>query len=320
MYKSIGIDISKATFDVFIFETKSSHVFSNDASGFKKLLKKCDAKTLVVMEASGPYHVPLATFLHRNEIAVSVVNPLVIKRYSQMSLQRAKTDKKDAKVIAEYADIYKPKQWKPESKSTISIKQIFTAIELFEKQLRQSKNQLDAFKSSGYTDKAVLQSLNLLIKTIEKKKESLNKELIALTAEHHGGMMERITTIPGVGNKTAALLIAITDGFEKFENHKQLAAYIGFSPRVFQSGTSVRGKGHICKMGKAQIRKLLYLCSWTAKRYNRACVDMKERLVLKGKPNKVINIAIANKLLKQAFAIAKGDTGYNENYSINSCF
>lgn len=108
------------------------------------------------------------------------------------------------------------------------------------------------------------------------------------------------------------MLIAITDDFTKFEHYKQLIAYVGFSPRIYESGTSVRGKGHICKMGKSQIRKLLYLCTWTAKRYNKTCREMYDRLHAKGKPERVIKIAIANKLLKQAFAVATSKQKYIE--------
>ncbi len=100
-------------------------------------------------------------------------------------------------------------------------------------------------------------------------------------------------------------LTIVTDNFKKFENYKQLIAYVGLSPRIYQSGTSVKGKGHICKMGNSQVRKLLYMCS---------CKEMYDRLKAKGKPERVIKIAIANKLLKQSFAIATTKTMYKENY------
>ena len=82
-----------------------------------------------------------------------------------------------------------------------------------------------------------------------------------LADENYKETMELIQSIPGIGPKTAMALIILTNNFENFENYKQLIAYIGFSPRIYQSGTSVNGKGHICKMGNAQIRKMLYLCS-----------------------------------------------------------
>ncbi|MEZ4880590.1 MAG: transposase [Chitinophagales bacterium] len=107
---------------------------------------------------------------------------------------------------------------------------------------------------------------------------------------------------------------------KKFDNYRQLIAYVGLSPRKYESGTSVRGRGHICKMGQSQIRKLLYMCSWSAKKLNKACIAMYERLIAKGKAERVVKIAIANKLLKQAFAIAKNKEVYNENFMQKVCF
>lgn len=135
-----------------------------------------------------------------------------------------------------------------------------------------------------------------------------------------GCFLHLLTSIPSIGNKTAMMLIAMTDNFSKFEHYKQLIAYVGLGPRVYQSGTSVNGKGHICKMGKSQIRKLLYMCSWTAKYCNKACREMYERLKAKGKPERVIKVAIANKLLKQAFAVATSKQKHIENYQPNICF
>ena len=83
---------------------------------------------------------------------------------------------------------------------------------------------------------------------------------------------------------------------------------------VYESGTSVKGKGHVTKMGNKYLRKLLYMCTWTAKKYNAQCKQMHERLSAKGKPEKVIKIAMANKLLRQAFAIGTNLGKYEKNY------
>ena len=108
MCKFIGIDISKQTFDVGFLENKiwKHYVFENKVSGFKKLLKLIKSVDWVVMEASGSYYLPLAEFLNKMGMQVCVVNPLVIRRFSQTNLYRAKTDKKDAQTIAEYAEKY----------------------------------------------------------------------------------------------------------------------------------------------------------------------------------------------------------------------
>tara|TARA_R110002033_G_scaffold82086_1_gene132919 strand:- start:117 stop:914 length:798 start_codon:yes stop_codon:yes gene_type:complete len=258
--------------------------------------------------------VQLATFLHLSSFNVCVLNPLIIRRYSQTRLYRAKTDKKDAKTIAEYGAQYELKRWCPESKHGIEIRQLYTALELLKKQKHQTKRQLESFEVTGLLSrslrKELKQVLMLLIRRIDKFEEKI--EEIGKLA--YKDTVERIKTIPGVGLKTAIMMSVITDNFTKFENHKQLTAFVGFSPRLYQSGTSVKGKGHICKMGKPQIRKLLYLCSWSAKRVNKNCVEMYERLKEKGKPERVIKIAIANKLIKQIFSIATNKQLYNENH------
>jgi transposase len=325
MCKVIGIDISKQTFDVCIRkERKLIHlIFENNPKGFKKFLKKMDLDTdFVVMEASGPYYVRLASFLFESNVVVSVVNPLIIKRFSQMKFYRAKTDKKDANIIMEYGEteFSNLRVWQPESKEVHQLKQLHSAIELLRKQFRQSKNQLEAFTSSGLLDPIVKKCLGKDIQQLIKHIELLESTMLKICKDQYSESLELLTSIPSIGNKTAVLLIAITDNFTKFEHYKQLIAYVGFSPRTYQSGTSVRGKGHICKMGSSQIRKVLYMCTWTAKRCNKGCVTMYDRLKEKGKPERVIKVALANKLLKQAFAIATSKQKYNENYQLNVCF
>lgn len=98
----LGIDISKDTFDVINKEGKHTQ-YSNNNKGFSKFYKAIPKNSLCTMEVTGIYHLCLAKFLFYKEVAVSVVNPLRIKRFSQMHLSRNKTDKADAKIIALYA-------------------------------------------------------------------------------------------------------------------------------------------------------------------------------------------------------------------------
>lgn len=326
MDKVIGIDISKQTFDVSFRENQAivHKVYPNTVAGFKKFYDRISSQEQprLVMEASGVYYLSLASYFYSKKVAVSVVNPLMIKRFSQMKFYRAKTDKKDARTIMEYGQeqIADLALWQPQKKQIQQLKQMHSAVELLQKQLRQSKNQLEAFATTKAMDKTVKEHLVALIAHIEESIAAIESQMIKICQEHYKACFTALSSIPGIGPKTALLLIAITDNFEKFEHYKQLIAYVGLSPRVYQSGSSVKGKGHICKMGKAQIRKLLYMCSWTAKRYNKACSEMYQRLKAKGKPERVIKVAIANKLLKQAFAIATSKQKYIENYQSNICF
>lgn len=322
MCKIIGIDISKQTFDVgFKKESTWNHfVFENNKKGFSKLLKKVESDDWIVMEASGPYYFQLALFFYNQNKNVCVLNPLIIRRYSQTRLYRAKTDKKDAQTIAEYGGQYDLQKWKPETEDIIEIKQLYTALELINKEIHQSKRQLESLVSTGALTKALASTLKSIIKFLKAKSNKLERQIECKAEQHYKSTLERLKSIPGIGTKTAIMLTVITNDFDKFENHKQLIAYVGFSPRLYQSGTSVRGKGHICKMGKSQIRKLMYLCSWAAKRCNPDCIKMYNRLKEKGKPERVIKVALANKLLKQAFSIVKNQTYYSENFLEKACF
>ena len=323
MSKYTGIDVSKATLDVAYLNKQQKWVHqqvSNNVKGFKAIIKMTATDGVIVMEASGPYYMQLAMFLHKHGRAAAVVNPLKVRRYSQMKMQRAKTDRKDAQTIADFAEIDKPKLWQPNDQVINDLQQIITALDSINKQIIMNKNQLEAFKSSGSIERQVRKSLKHAINSLEHNKVALNKQLDKLTQEQYSETMELLTSIPGIGPKGATMLTIITNNFQKFSHYKQVIAYVGFSPRIFESGTSVRGKGHICKMGKSQVRKILYMCSWSAKFKNKACREMYDRLKAKGKPERVIKIAIANKLIKQAFAVATNKTVYSENYQSNICF
>ena len=101
--------------------------------------------------------------------------------------------------------------------------------------------------------------------------------MLEIVKVHYETTFNSLKTIPGIGQKTAIILIAITNNFKKFDDIKKLSAYVGLAPRVYESGTSVKGKGHITKMGNKYVRKLLYLCAWSAKRHNDQCKSMYER-------------------------------------------
>ena len=153
----------------------------------------------------------------------------------------------------------------------------------------------------------------------KQQQRNIASRIDLLITKHHAALMQSLTSIPGMGKKTATMLIVVSDGFKKFASAKQLSAYVGLSPRIYQSGSSVKGRARICKMGMSRVRTLLYLCSWSAKRYNNACRELYERLVTKGKSKRLALIAVANKLLKQAFAIATTNTFYNDHYKKNIC-
>ena len=306
--KIVGIDVSKLTIDVY--DGKKSYQFKNSITGFKQLIKKTSGH--YVMEATGSYHVKLASYLFDSNLLISVVNPLIVKRYSQMRLLRAKTDKSDAIMIYEYGQFDELKQWEVPKAYIVEIKQIFTAIDLMLKHRLGYRNQIEAFTQMKIKSKQVFKGLEDQVEILNYAIKELEEAAEKLVLENAGVLYQKLKTIPSIGRKSAIMLIAITNEFKDFENSKQLSSYVGISPRIYQSGTSVNGKGKICKMGMGQMRKILFMGSLTAIRHNLACKEIFNRLVEKGKPKKVALVAVMNKLIKQAFAIGTKLENYVE--------
>ncbi|HEY4649963.1 MAG TPA: IS110 family transposase [Pontibacter sp.] len=311
----VGIDISKDYFDVALpQQEKYRHLkLENNREGFSKLLKALQGlQACCIMEASGPYYLQLATYLHARGIEVSVVNPLSIRRFCQMRLTRAKTDKKDAQMIARYGLCEQPGLWEPEAAHLLELRQLQMVAEGLEKTLHQQARQLEALWAAPQVSKQARKSLEQSQQYIQKQVEKLEAAMLLLIQEHHQQLFEQVTSIPGLGKKSALLLLVITGGFTRFAHYKQLVSYLGLSPRIYESGTSIKGRARICKMGMSRVRAVLYVCSWSAIKVNKACRELYQRLLAKGKAKRVALIAVVNKLLRQAFAVATKKEFYLE--------
>tara|TARA_R110002072_G_scaffold287067_1_gene452301 strand:- start:4316 stop:5272 length:957 start_codon:yes stop_codon:yes gene_type:complete len=311
--KTIGIDISKLTFDVYSEELGHAQ-FSNDKDGFKafkKLLKKED---LVVMEATGCYHFQLANYLFGLNYKVSVVNPLVVKRFIQMKQQKVKTDKQDAMMIALFGIEQNPELWDPEPKFIEEGKLLTTLMQLYVKQQTQLKNKLDNLQSGGRTQGIMISSLKLQLKRIKVELKKLESSLEELLKEHAPEVLTNIRSIPGIGKKTAMLMMVTTNNFRDFTSAKQVTSYVGLAPVERTSGSSIRGRSYISKKGDPMLRHHLFMCSFTACQNNPQCRALYERIEGKGKSKKLALIAVCNKLIKQAYGVCKNDLIYDENY------
>ena len=158
----------------------------------------------------------------------------------------------------------------------------------------------------------VLHYLKSSLKQIQKEIKTLEGKL--LVKQQHQEILTGLKTILGIGNTTAAMLVVLTDGFSKFETASQLCSCVGITPTTRESGSSIRGRARISKVGNKKLWNLLFLCSFNACKHNKACRELYERIVNKGKSKKLALIALANMLLKQCFAIAKSCRPYDEMY------
>ena len=311
--KIYGIDISKDVFDVFSIES-GHHQFKNDEKGFKALVKTLKKETLVVMEATGYYHYRLAQYLYKKGIGVSVVNPLSVKRFIQMKLAKVKTDKSDAKAICEYGQMNDVPLYTALTDVQAECLQLFRLLDNYLKKRTQTKNKKHGEEVLGIPSKYVYQSLKRDLKHLNNEVTALEDRLLELVKQDQQAQLTLLKSIPGMGVKTALFLIVITDGFKKFDSASQLCSYVGITPTIRESGSSVRGRSRFSKVGNKKLRNLLFLCAFSACKHNKACREIYERIVNKGKSKKLALIAVANKLLKQAFAIAKSGNPYDENF------
>jgi len=313
----VGIDISKAWFDAaWVAEGQERHQrFEYTGEGIGQLLEQTPEAARYVMEATGTYHARLALRLHESGREVSVVNPLVIRRFAQMRLSRVKSDRADAELIRRYGEQQPWQPWQPATDEVLELQQAHGWLDDLIGERTRLLNRREAHAHHASPSAFVVSQMAAQLQHLEQRIKDCECHLEMLVKKSFAELFERLLTIPSIGAKTAIELIIVTDGFSRFEDVKALCAYIGVSPTTFRSGSSVNGKGGIAKLGQGRMRQLLYLCSWTAKTCNPACKALHARLKALGKPPKVINIAIAHKLVRQAFAVATTNTPFSAEYA-----
>ena len=313
----VGIDISKDSFVVaFSSASKSKTItYQNDDKGIEKFINTHDKKQHhCVMEATGNYGVNLLYHLCEQEIKVSLINPKQSNFLSKMKLSTAKTDNKDARLLVEYGEKMNPEVYKMPSDKIILLKQKQTVLTHLIKQRTASKNQLKSLELLNKKDNLAIDMLKNNIDNLDKLIYNLEKDIVSITEEEFEKQVQLLTSIKGIGKKVATTLVIITNGFSFFENPKQLSRYIGICPTYQQSGKSLNYNGHINRNGHSTLRGQLFIASWSATKYNSSCKALFERLREEGKPWKLAQIAVCNKLIRQAFAVIKSGVAYIDGH------
>ena len=311
----LGIDLAKLSFDVtLLLSTGEQHYacFSNSAEGFQALqdwLLQHEVKHLhACMEATNIYWQALATWLHAQGYRVSVVNPARIKGYAQATMQRNKTDKLDSAVIASFCAKHQPSAWEPASEEQRHLRALVRhRDDLLQTQLQQQNRLRDA------TDTLVKASLETLLSAIASElaevERRINEQLAAQTTMQTN--LSLLTSIVGIGVITAAKLLSEFGELEQYRSAKAAAADAGLTPSHYESGTSVRRRPKMSKVGKAGIRAALYWPAITAMRCCPAIKAFAGRLAAKGKPKKVIIGAVMRKLVHICYGVLKHQTPYD---------
>jgi transposase len=312
----IGIDVSRLHLDAGWIDEQGKKVHRrvlNSEKGFAALLQEVPATAHFVMEATGTYYFNLALFLHQAGRFVSVVNPAQIKGFLKSELSRSKSDKSDAFSIAKFGGEKSPSAWKPHVREVYELRQLLTLDDKLQHQIVEWMNLEEAFSAMvHYSPDAILKTRDL-VHDLKCNRAEIQSKLEQIAEKLFPREVEVIASIPGVGKASAIRVAAAVGDFSRFETSRQLVSFIGLSPTLKQSGTSVKSKGHISRMGGSRVRGALYMCAMNAIRRNAQCKAMWKRMKAKGKHGKVAMVAIMSKLIRQMWAMVTSNTLYSPN-------
>jgi transposase len=304
----LGIDVSKLKLDLALrrgdgkWRTK---VVDNTPEGLTALaawlVKQEVSAVHACMEATGTYWEAAAECLTEAGHTVSVVNPAQIKAFGAARLARTKTDKVDARLIAEFADTHHPAPWAAPSPAIRELRALVARRQALEAMRTQEKNRLGVAREAvraGIT--AHLEYLDEAIAEIEAAiRERIDRDP---TLKQQWDLLD---SIPGLGEKTIPTLLAFYGGVARFARAKEAAAFAGLDPRSHESGSSVRGKPRLSKIGHRALRRALYMPAMVAITKTRWGRAFRDRLRAAGKAPMVIIGAMMRKLVHVAFGVLK---------------
>lgn len=309
----LGLDISKATLDCALLKDGKvrTKVYDNSAAGFARLsdwLRQRGALSChVACEATGTYWEGIALWLHEQGHRVSVINPAQLHAYAQSQLSRTKTDRQDAKLIAQFCAERRPPAWQPppaEERELLALVRDLQALQAM--RIAESNRLSTAHASIHPRIERHLAFLDVEIDALLKRiKDHIDK---------NDGLKKRrdlLDSIPALGDKTIPWLLAYLSDGQRFAGSKQAVAFAGLNPRQWESGSSVRGKPRISKIGQSDLRHALYMPAMVAYSRVDAFKPFVQRLKANGKAPKLIIVALMRKLLAIAQAVLKSEIPFN---------
>jgi transposase len=327
-----GVDMSKASFVGAVWvagQAVELGEFANNPEGFVGLQQALQAQQRqqgasqihLVVEPTGGYELGLVAFAYEQAWAVSLPNPRQVREWAKGIGKRAKTDRVDAKLLAQFAAQRQPPAQPPLAAEVSELDNLLARRHDLETMLRQEQNRLGELTGAHWARPGVPQSVQTNLAQVIRALEQAVQELEAAIEQHlqqHAYLQEhrrRLLTIPGIGPKTVLPLLVLllrwqtlTDGQG---SDKGLTALVGLDPTPHASGTSVHQRPTISKMGDGEIRRLLYMGALGALRGQNPLHDFYDRLVGRGKAKKLALVAAARKLLTWAWAIFSSGTVWN---------
>lgn len=297
----VGADVAKDSIEIHTHHFKLPASISNSSAGIDSLirrLKKASENIHVICEATGVYHKSLVRALHREGIALSVINPRQVRDFARACGTLAKTDKIDAAVLTNFGQRMEPSPSLPPNPVDVELAALSARrrvlVETHAAEAKRLKQSDDSFTLASIKDH--LQYLQKQIAYCEKAIEKLISECQRMKIQ-----VEELSTVKGVGFQSATQLMAACPELGTLSK-REIAALAGLAPVCRDSG-GYRGKRTIYG-GRLSMRCALYMAAISASRFNPILKTFYQRLIAAGKPFKVAITAVMRKLLIALNAIA----------------
>ena len=329
----VGVDVAQATLAVHVCTPdktpRGSRTLENRRAGFAELARwarqlatatGCES-IHVGLEATGVYGQALAAYLYQADgITVSVINPAQIKYAARSNGARTKTDRTDAAEIAVFVAEKTPPPWAPESPAVIHLRALVDRLEQLKAMRTQERNRRHAVTHGAHAAPDVLASIEESLAAIQQQIDTLQGRL-RRHLEAHAELKQQtdlLQTIDGIGEWTAARLIAQAGRALVERDARQLVAHAGLAPGKKESGTSVRAPAHIVKVGRSGLRLALYMPAVVGKKHNPVLRALYQRILAKGRPRLVAIVACMRKLLHIIHGVLKTQTPFNPALHLTS--
>lgn len=311
--QAIGIDMSKDTFHA-AFSDELVKKFANTREGIEEFMTCIEdlgctvTDTRIAVEATGVYHLLLAVTLRDHEWDIAVINPLESHRMITQGLRTVKTDRLDAMKIRIMAQIGKGYLF-TDTTDILALKALVVERQALVEMRKMTKQRMEVHRLKEAATGIVLHDSGSAIL------EALSEEIAAIDdamSNYEPDTQQLLRSIPGIGITTAAVLVAFIGDISRFSTPEKLVAYIGLDSRVFQSGTSIQGKGYISKRGNKYLRHMLFNAAFIARQHNPELKRYHERKLKEGKHYFSALCAVERKLIHIIYAVWQRGTPFEK--------